>query len=238
VVGSLALLCAFSLTSSGAQASQLIQEQSFTEKKTNFNDTTTLVFDKFDDQGGTLKLQTVEVIYEQILRAEVQIPTPPNGAVITVKVGTAQEPASLSTAAPLGLSLDPLDPSKTAFVSLLQPIEVVWSFTEGGPFEQIWETSPTGLSVLYSDPLDVDQFLGSDQFTLASIGQSNASYSSSTGSGAAIIITSADVRARVVYTFQAVPEPSSLVLIGIGGILGIVVLGKRGARRRAASGTG
>lgn len=208
------------------QAGQITQTQGFVEKKTNFSDASTLTFDRFDDLGGARTLIGVDLVYEQTLRADITIPTPPTGAVITVRIGNAANRASLRTEGALGLSFDPHDPLQTSLLTSHEPLEIVWSFLNGSAYHQAFTTSSQA-AVNYSDPLALALFVGSTPFTLSSFGQSKASYSSSTGSGAAFILTSADVRVSLVYTFTALPEPSSIALLATGSGLGAIALWRR-----------
>jgi hypothetical protein len=219
----------------GSHAGQIIQEKSITERRTNFTDNSTLAFDQFDDQGGSRRLLSVELELHRSLATEVFIPAPPAGAVITVRVGSQNDRPSLRNAAPLGVLFDPFDSASSTDLLSLDPLEIVWSHTEGADFHRTWFNAPVDRSVVFDRLIDLDRFVGTNRFTFESLGRSNASYSSSTGSGSAIIITSADVRVRLRYNFlevQQVPEPSSLALIGIGGGLGLVVFRRWRSRRR------
>lgn len=236
----LALLCAAVLASAtGAHADLITQEQQFANRKTDFTDTTTLVFDRFDTLGNTRSLTSVTIEYDQTLRTQVSIPKPPKGATITVNVGSTTDPLTLTTANPLGLSLDALNPAMTSLVTQLDPITVVWSASEGRAFQQSWSQTST-IARTFSDPQSLALFQGESPFALLSVGDSWSTYRSSTGSGGALVLTNADVRASLRYEYRTnstnsiVPEPSSLCL-GTLGVTSLVWILRRQRARRPKS---
>lgn len=214
-----------------ARGDVIVQTRQFTNKSTDFTDSTTLVFDQFDNQGGLRKLNSVTLLYEQALRSTITIANPPAGTTITVNVGTAANPPTLSTATPFGLAIPPAF-TETAVVTTLAPITV--TRTNGqGDYQQTFSESTTR-SFSFNNTAKKAMFTGSGTFGLTAVGQASSSWNSNTGNGSAIIQTKGDVKVTVTYDYSIVPEPTGLALAGSGGgALGLVLLlrRRRDARR-------
>jgi hypothetical protein len=222
------------LLTSAARADQIIQQHGFTNRKTDFTDGTTLTFNQFDTLGGKRQLLSVELVIEQTLRTSLFIEAPPTGATITAEVGTAADPPTLTTNSPFGLLLDPPDPGSDKLVSQLSPVTVVWAWTQGADYSNSWTTSASR-SIAFADAGTLALFSGGGTFSMLTGGSSSFRYSSDTGSGMAINMTTADVSARLVYNFRVVPEPASLALVGTGaGVLLLAGLRRRRSRARPA----
>src|SRR5262245_10179785 len=180
------VLAAFALLgpnwSSAARADILSQDQSFSDRKTDFADPATLTFDKFDSLGGTRELVSVTIRYEQTLRTHVTIPKPPKGAVINVNVGSNDQPPTLETASPFGLDLDAAAGTQSQVLTQLTPIEMVWSWQEGHAYTNDWSNS-TSWTTTFIDPAALALFTGDGTLSLLSTGSSWSRYRSSTGSG-------------------------------------------------------
>lgn len=226
-------LAALLLVPGLAQADVITQYKEIVGKKTNFQDSTSLSFDQYQSVDGLRSLSEVTIHIEQTLRTHVTIPKPPKGAVITVNVGTADDPAELRTLLPFDL---PIDAAGSELVTDLPPIEVTWSWQDGHAYTNDWTETSTW-SGTYSNPAVLALFTGDETFSLASTGAALSRYQSSTGSGGALIMTHADVRVWVDYrdverTIRSVvPEPSSAILTGSGAIA-LGLFARRRARRR------
>ncbi len=221
---------------SATNADVIVQAQSFADRKTDFVDNATLAFDAFDTLGDSRTLEQVTIRYEQTLRTHVTIPKPPKGAKITVNVGSADAPLSLTTSSPFGLGLDPADPTKTSLTTQLDPIQIVWPASEKRAFTQNW-TQTSELTRTFTSPAELARFMA-DPFTLIAAGNAWSRYRSSTGSGGALIRTDADVRVSLEYVYRnglspnaVVPEPASLALAAVG-FVGLVCLARRRPRGR------
>jgi hypothetical protein len=83
------------------------------------------------------------------------------------------------------------------------------------------------LSVSYNaltDPTDVKKFVGNGTIDFQAIATSASSFFSSSGNGSGSALTSAhpDLTITYVYTTNSIPEPSSILLLALGGALFLV----------------
>jgi hypothetical protein len=212
-----------------AYADQIVQESAFSGQKTNFEDSTSLRFDQFDSLGGTRSLGSVTIQIDQSLSTRVLIPTPPKGATVTVNIGSETVQPRLETSLNLGSGPQATEPMAQA-ITLLDPVQVSRTFGPGPPIDQTWTNTTTQL-ITITDPALLELFTGSGAFTFLSMGESWSRVHSSTGSGGALILTTADVRISLIYDFRSlqvnsVPEPSSLVLLTLG-VLGVAACAGR-----------
>jgi hypothetical protein len=179
-----------------------------------------LVFNQFNSSLGTLTAVNVTVSYDFIHTSTVTFYTPgtigtmansnvltlrmPNGE--TIATGNAPDYASSTT-------------FNSATMQLNQTLNLS-PVTNSGTVGPISLTSSSDLSA----------FTGKGTIALPLLATSLASLPTNNGNGAASVTTKADAKVSISYDYKppAVPEPSSLVLLGLGGC-GVLWL-----RRRAA----
>jgi len=80
-----------------------------------------------------------------------------------------------------------------------------------------------------SDTSLLQQFIGTSDIQLPTNAFAHSSFYSDTGNGFGQVITSASatVKVQYIYTPFAIPEPSGLVLLGLGAGLGLLAVGRR-----------
>jgi hypothetical protein len=69
---------------------------------------------------------------------------------------------------------------------------------------------------------------------LADTANANSSFYSDSGNGAGRVLTSAGATVTVQYTYQAIPEPSGLILLGLGAGFLLLAAGRSGRAARPA----
>lgn len=94
----------------------------------------------------------------------------------------------------------------------------------------------TGASAMgygQSSPQVLAAFTGNSTLNLPVFATATSSFTTTTGNGVGTSITSATATLSVVYYYTFVPEPSSVVLTGFGGV-GLLLAYRRGRLRRKA----
>jgi len=207
-----------------------------------------LVFDKFDPSLGQLQSVNVKVTYTTTESVSMNFTT---AATITLRSASTQAPNQGTT-----IMVNGPDPN----VNLATISAPVFTYTKtyGGPGQtlpQSFSNDPTKFqpgspffltpdgqpgntnsifntnqNLSITDPNMLALFTGTGTFGLPVFANGGTSFSTSSGNGSGRIVTLASVSVALSYTY-VVPEPSSVALLGLGGV-GIVVAG--GLRRRRA----
>lgn len=242
---------------SAARAGLMTSTQSATlpMTSTNFNTDgsglSPLVFQKFDTQNNTLQLDEVVLTFH----AQVQnnfgmtFTTP---ATITVSVGTGNP----SVPGPVITLFEPNGTTQllTAAASNNDAAlsrTVTWGYNPGETLSQSFGTDQAVGSKFYlaplitqasnsltlTNPADLALFTGQGVLKLPVAAQAFSVFTSSSGNGSGWITTYGSADATVTYKYhnrtpvpEVVPEPTALILWGIGGVS---VLVAHRVRRRA-----
>jgi hypothetical protein len=105
--------------------------------------------------------------------------------------------------------------------------------------------APSVITLSFSRTLDptndgslLAQFTGHGNVDLPVTAVAHSSFFSSSGNGGGAVLTSADaiVTVQYLYTPNAIPEPSGLILLGLGAGIGLLVVGRRRQAARPAEG--
>ncbi len=205
-VGSLVLCAAAVLALSPAvQADVISQTQNYAFPLSPGS--ANLSFAQFDDQGGTRVLRSVELFLSALERARV---TAENDSTIAGHMGinlTGFVTASglgLSVAVPLSQSGGPVAVAASDGVS-----------KSGADFHDFGLLTATGTDS-DAETANLLPFIGAGSITLAVQGAGGFSVSGVTDSTLQVTDFGALGDARVVYTYDVVPEPATLTLLGLG----------------------
>lgn len=247
-----AAVCAAAFVPSAASAG-VITPQSASQTATlpltttNFNTDQSklspLVFQQFDNRGGTLQLDEVDLSLHAKITSSIGVTfiTP---ATITVNVGT-NVPGSPGPAVTL------LEPDgKTALVTAAPntPGGLTQSITWDGTGNNKFGPDQTGKyflapaiteatnSLKLTAPADLALFTGTGSVNLPVSGQARATFHSTSGNFNGEVSTLGTADATVVYKYhektpapEVVPEPSAMILWSVGGLS---ILAAFRARRR------
>jgi hypothetical protein len=170
-----------------------------------------MVFNQFDPSLGTLNAVTVSMSYDFIHTSTVTFYTPGT-------IGTSATNNTMSVSLPNGggtvLSANSADYTRsTAFNSATMTLNtpvVLPATTFSGSLGPVSLTSAADLAA----------FTGTGTIALPVTASSLAGLPTGNANGAAAVTTQADVKVTVSYSYThkpAVPEPSSVVLLGLGG---------------------
>jgi len=207
-----------------------------------------LVFDKFNPSLGQLQSVNMTIAYTT---AEVVNMTFTTAATVTLKSSAVQTPNQGTTVMINGpdpntnlstLSAPVLTYTKT-YGAPGQTLPQSFSndpsrFQPGSPFFLTPDGQPgntqslfnTNQNLTITDPNQLALFTGAGTFQLPVTANGGNFFSTTSGNGVGSILTYASVTVALSYTY-VVPEPSSMALLGLGGV-GIVLAG--GLRRRRA----
>jgi len=207
-----------------------------------------LVFDKFNPSLGQLQAVNMTVMYTTAESVSMNFTT---AATITLRSSALQTPNQGTT-----IMVNGPDPNVN-LTTLSAPV-FTYTKTYGGPGQSLPQSfsndptkfqpgSPffltpdgqpgninsifnTNKDLTITDPNQLALFTGTGTFGLPVLANGGNAFSTSSGNGSGRILTFASVAVALSYTY-VVPEPSSMALLGLGGV-GIVLAGFR--RRRAA----
>ena len=203
---------------------------------TNFNTDQSalspLVFQQFDNKGGTLQLDEVDLALHAKITSTFGI-TFVTPSTVTATVGT-NDPSRPGPAVTL-LEPDGKTPLVTAAPST--PGGLVKSVTWDGTGGKTFGADQTGKyflapavteasnSLRLTSPADLALFTGLGKVKLPVAGQAKATFHSTSGNFNGQVSTVGTADATVVYKYhektpapEVVPEPSALILWGIGGV--------------------
>lgn len=216
-LGALSLLCgaiAFGLLPTAARADvtspQTIQ---IAATDTNFGPGTALndpmMFNQFNSALGTLDSVSVSVLYDFTHTATVTFYTP--GTFTTsatqnnLAVNLPNGQSIVSTTAPDYVQTTTFNSST---MHLNTPINLP-TVTNSGAVGPLSLTSAADLAL----------FTGNGTIAIPVLASSYGSFVTTNGNGAGLVTTTADAKVTISYTYtpHAVPEPSSVVLLGLGG---------------------
>jgi hypothetical protein len=196
-----------------------------------------LVFNQFNPQLGTLtgiNLTFSFTIRNDYVLTFVNTPTP-----TTIYVATSQtsNPAILSNPAERatltdGNTVTLLGPGSSGTIfgppATRQPVDFVAMTEASGTWSSLLPITnphfipPTETTQSLSETLTgslLNDFTGHGTVDLPVLATGNSSFFSSTGNGSGEVLTTADATLSIQYTFipfAVVPEPSSIILLGVG----------------------
>jgi hypothetical protein len=207
------LMLPMALGSAGVEAGMIVQTGTVALNFTDFHDGTSLVFDQYDSSHGPLT--SVEITMDGTMRN--LISGEYRGATVTI---TYTARGNLSLTSPnghdLGLTLD------------LNTARTLNGAADDFGDEPV-DTSDSA-DVTYTTAGDLAAFLGNSTFLLPFWASATQTFHVDGGNAFADIATEAG--ASVTLTYRFVPEPSSLALTCLGGL---VFAWRLGRRRRAAA---
>jgi len=211
--GTLFGLAAFGLFPAAARADVTApQTVTISPTDTNFGPGTAvndpMVFNKFNPALGTLNAISLTVSYDFIHTSTVTFYAP--GTIGTSAVQntiTIQRPDNSSIVSSLTTDYSQSTTFNPATMTLNQPVTLN-PVTVSGSFGPLFLTSAADLAL----------FTGQGTIALPVLATSLAVLPTNNGNGAAAVTTQADAKVTISYSYTAVPEPSSLVLMGLGGV--------------------
>jgi len=205
-----------------------------------------LVFDKFDPTLGQLQSVNLTVMYATAESVNMNFTT---AATITLRSSSASNPNQGTVIAVNG-------PDATNLLMASAPV-FTYTKTYGGPGQTLPQSfsndqnrfqpgspfflTPDGQpsnttstffdnrNLTLTDPGQLALFTGSGTVGLPVFANGGTFFSTTSGNGTGSIITYATVTVALSYTY-VVPEPSSMALLGLGGV-GIVLAGNFRRRR-------
>jgi hypothetical protein len=207
-----------------------------------------LVFDKFDPSLGQLQSVNLTVMYTTQEAVNMNFTT---AATITLRSSSAETPNQgtqilvngpdpnlnlLTASVPVftytktyGGPGQTLPQSFSSNPNTFQPGSPFFLTPDGQP-GNINSTFNDNRNLTLTDPGQLALFTGTGTVGLPVFAKGGTFFSTTSGNGSGSIVTYASVAVALSYTY-VVPEPSSMALLGLGGV-GIVLAG--GFRRRRA----
>jgi hypothetical protein len=237
-----------------ARAGLITQSATIPFTTTNFgpdsDNVPQLTFQKFDDQGGSLVLDSVELSVNAAIRSNFDIifTTPATITTSIMSNGGGQPGPSLTIYQPDGFHslltvTAPSDPaSLTRSVTYgFQPGQSVpQEFSSTHPTDSPWYIQPAYSqgtnSMTLTAPSDLAVFTGSGSLMLPAMASANSRITMSSGNGYGGISTEGTAGVTVTYNYhsrvpapETVPEPAACLLWGLGGL--VLVAARRAAAR-------
>lgn len=213
VFGALFGLAAFGLFSAMARADVTPpQTVTISPTDTNFGPGTAvndpMVFNQFNPALGTLNSVLLTFSYDFYHQSTVTFFAP--GTIVTSAVQnsiTVQRPGGGDIAVGATSDYSQSTTFNPATMTLGQPVTLS-PVTISGSIGPISLTTPSDLAL----------FTGTGTVAIPVLASSLAVLPTNNGNGAAAVTTQADAKVTISYSYTAVPEPSSVVLMGLGGI--------------------
>jgi len=189
-----------------------------------------LVFQQFDPGLGTLQSVTVTMQYIASNEASITFTTPSTIILRTSLPNSITQGTTFTLGGPTGGS-QPLLTASAPVVTYTatyggqpgQTLPQTFSSAAGTP-PQFLLTPIGGSNVVngskttvLNGSADLALFTGTGTVSLPAIAIAGTTFISNTGNGRGMIQTTAGVAVTVQYSYVAVPEPSSVALLGLGG---------------------
>jgi hypothetical protein len=213
-----------------------------------------LVFNQFNPKLGVL--DSINITLTTTIRNDYELMFGATPVITTIGVATSEttNPSVLSNPAERALLTD--GPTVTLFApngvtqlfgapATRQPVDFVQMTETSGTWSSLLPITnpnfipPTITEQLFSRSITAadsaslfSDFVGTGKVGLPVTATAFSSYFSSSGNGGGAVITKANAVVTIQYSFEAVPEPSSVLLLGLG--IAISALATR-VRGRAAS---
>jgi len=208
-----------------------------------------MVFNKFDPSLGTLQGVDITMTYSASEVASMTFTTPSTISLRTSQPGSPNVgtrifingPADTPGSNLLSASLPVLTYTKTYGTQAGQTLPQTFSTSNPAgsqfyltPDGQTTNAPQTGtVTVHITDPAQLALFTGPGTIGLPAHANAGSTFVTNTGNGSGTVMTFAGVTANLQYSYAAVPEPSSMALLGLGG--GGLLLAGRSRRRTSAA---
>ncbi len=214
------------ISATSAQAALTIAQTETYSGVPNFEDS--LTFDKFDDMGGTRNLLSIEVTVNLNVDGG-QLILDNDGAGFAV--GTFEFGAKAEIASTDVTLLD------TTFQPVTSVLQAIYSGTfdlasdTGDVFNDFDPLAPDGMrynggvesdsdsGFVASAPEVFSQYIGTDTFDIAVTADQWQGFGGASGIEWAVTPVSAEGDVTIVYSYEVVPEPATMGLLALGGLL-------------------
>ncbi len=191
--------------------------------RTNFSGVG-LALPQFDDFGGARQLEEATISFSGTLESTASFTFVTTDTTITVNVNNG----TIALAAPQGRSLEVTGLSLSSTANS----NGVTTFPFSPP-DQTKSISGMATPVVYSSPAELLPFVGTGTVAVVASGSAVSSFTSSSGNGLGRATTFASGVATITYRFTPIPEPASVVLMGVGGVVLVGLVARRRMRRRS-----
>ncbi len=201
---------------SAAKADFLTQTSTVSLATTDFNQT--LTYDKFDPSLGTLL--SVRLAFAGTIASTFVFFAGPTPTVVTADVAGT-------------IAIGPTAGSTTSILATIDN-DATRSLPANGS-DSFAQTAIGSAGFSSTDPTDLALFTGPGTLTVPLAVTATSLVSTDTGNGGGLVRTKAGGDFTIRYEYRAVPEPSSVALMGLGALAATAWLGRRRPWSRRAS---